>query len=97
MNHPKGSPGRCREALIAYLAALATGIILVILGVSPTAVITVALGVSVLFEKFSASQRESSRPSALNQTSATAPRPPDEPAQIDESAEEGDSGASERS
>ncbi|MFI5642945.1 hypothetical protein ACIA8H_36905 [Streptomyces goshikiensis] len=71
MNHPKGSPSFCREALIAYLAALTFGIVLVILGVSPSAVITVALGVSVLYEKFgTSSQRESSRSSALNQKSA---------------------------
>ncbi|WP_328966249.1 hypothetical protein [Streptomyces virginiae] len=96
MNHLKGSPGRCREALIAYLAALATGIVLVILGVSPSAVITVALGVSVLFEKFSASQREGSRPNTLNQTSPAAPRPAGELTEVNEVTDD-DSGDSKQS
>ncbi|THA45044.1 hypothetical protein [Streptomyces sp. A1136] len=61
MNQPKGSTGPCRENLIAYLAALTTGIILVSLGVSPSAVITVALGMSVLYEKFGASTQHGDR------------------------------------
>ncbi|OEJ21874.1 hypothetical protein AR457_38665 [Streptomyces agglomeratus] len=61
MNQPKGSTGPCREHLIAYLAALATGIILVALGVSPTAVITVALGMAVLYEKFGTTPHRGAR------------------------------------
>ncbi|MBT2369824.1 DUF2628 domain-containing protein [Streptomyces sp. ISL-10] len=60
MNQRKGSEGPCREDLIAYLGALAAGIILVALGVSPTAIITVALGMAVLYEKYGARPYRSS-------------------------------------
>lgn len=58
MYHGKGSGGPCREDLLAYLAVAVTGIVLIALGVSPSALVTVTLALGLMYEKWASVTRQ---------------------------------------